>query len=419
MNQHQKSHINPFIGKSSNLRLEEIVWKNHSYNPVISLQTLDELLERDNQREEDGFERKIKLGKIVKPSENGSNEIVIVPTTIETKFYHDNSVTNEDEMVGGTGTEEEGTILGEQRNQPDGEEGDGMGPGNGEEKGHDLNSDAYNLGKVLTNHFNLPNLQQKGIKKSLTQYSYDLTDLNKGFGQLIDKKQTLKRVIKTNILLGNISINKEPDLSKLINSPQDTIYKILSREKSYETEALVFFVRDYSGSMQGAASEAVLTQHLFLYSWLMYQYNKKVKTKFILHDTEAKEVHDFNTYYRSNVAGGTQIHPAFNLVNTLIENEQLHLSNNIYVFYGSDGDDWKDNNNTLIKELKKLAGFVNRIGILVARNASSSLPTTLETNIEESNILSELRDKLKLSRVNANDFTEEQIIDSIKFFLTV
>ena len=62
---------------------------------------------------------------------------------------------------------------------------------------------------------------------------------------------------------------------------------------------------------------------------------------------------------------------------------------------------------------------INRIGILVARNASSSLPTTLETNLEESNILSELRDKLKLSRVNANEFNEEQIIDSIKFFLTV
>jgi hypothetical protein len=419
MKPNRKNYINPLSGEKSFLRLEEVVLNNFSNVPNASLQTLDELLERDNQREADGFERKIKLGKIVKPSENGSNEIIIVPTTVETKFHHDNSISNEDELVGGTGSEDEGTILGEKRNKSNEEEGEGMGPGNGEETGHDLNSDAYNLGKVLTTHFNLPNLQQKGIKKSLTQYSYDLTDLNKGFGQLIDKKQTLKRVIKTNILLGNINTNTPPDLSKIIHSPQDTIYKILSKEVSYETEALVFFVRDYSGSMQGNASEVILTQHLFLYSWLMYQYNKKVKTKFILHDTEAKEVDDFNTYYRSNVAGGTQIHPAFKLVNSIIENEQMHLSKNIYVFYGSDGDDWKDSNNTLINELKKLSNYVNRIGILIAKNASSSLPTTLETNLEESNILSELRDKLKLSRVNANEFTEEQIIDSIKFFLTV
>jgi hypothetical protein len=62
---------------------------------------------------------------------------------------------------------------------------------------------------------------------------------------------------------------------------------------------------------------------------------------------------------------------------------------------------------------------VNRIGILIAKNASNRLPTTLESTLEESNVLSELRDKLKLSRVNANEFTEEQIIDTIKFFLTV
>ena len=418
MKLNRKKHITPLNGGKSIIRLEEALTQK-LYNPGISLQTLDELLERDNQREMDGFERKIRLGKIVKPSETGSNEIVIVPTTVETKFYHDNSITNEDEVVGGSGNEEEGTILGEQSNDPNGENGDGTGPGNSQEKGHDLNSDAYNLGKILTNHFNLPNLQQKGIKKSLTQYSYDLTDLNKGFGQIIDKKQTLKKVIKTNILLGNLSANVKPDLSNLIHSPQDNIYKILSKEVTYETEALVFFVRDYSGSMRGGASEAVLTQHLFLYSWLMYQYNKRVQKRFILHDTEAKEVADFNTYYRSNVAGGTQIHPAFKLVNTIIENEQLHLSKNIYVFYGSDGDDWKDNNNTLIKELKTLSNYANRIGILVAKNSNNSLSTSLENSLEESNILSELRDKLKLIRVNANDYTEDQIIESIKFFLTV
>ena len=99
----------------------------------------------------------------------------------------------------------------------------------------------------------------------------------------------------------------------MIHSPQDTVYKILSREISYETEAIVFFVRDYSGSMQGSPSEAVLTQHLFLYSWLMYHYDKRVKTRFILHDTQAIEAEDFSTYYRSNVAGGTKIFPGMHV----------------------------------------------------------------------------------------------------------
>lgn len=419
MKEGRKKNIDRLNGKDSYLRLEELFLYNSSESSYVSLQTLDELMARDNQREEDGFERKIKLGKIVRPSKNGSDEIIIVPSTIETKFYHDNAPNNEEEEFGGTGTEEEGTVIGEKSNNPKNEEGTGQGPGDGAEKGHDLNSDAYNLGKVLTEYFNLPRLKKKGMKKSLSQYNYELTDLNKGFGQLIDKKQTLKRIIKTNILLNNIPDKTKPDLSSFIHSPQDTVYKILSREISYETEAIVFFVRDYSGSMQGSPSEAVLTQHLFLYSWLMYQYDKKVKTRFILHDTQAIEVEDFNTYYRSNVAGGTKIFPAFELVNSIIENEQLHLSKNIYVFYGSDGDDWKDNKNNLVGEIKKLSKYANRIGIFVARNSGNDNPTSLESTIEESNILSELHDTLKITQINSRNFTENQIIESIKLFLTV
>lgn len=419
MKEGRKKNIDRLNGKDSYLRLEELFLYNSSEASYVSLQTLDELMARDNQREEDGFERKIKLGKIVRPSKNGSDEIIIVPSTIETKFYHDNAPNNEEEEFGGTGTEEEGTVIGEKSNNPKNEEGTGQGPGDGAEKGHDLNSDAYNLGKVLTEYFNLPRLKKKGMKKSLSQYNYELTDLNKGFGQLIDKKQTLKRIIKTNILLNNIPDKTKPDLSSFIHSPQDTVYKILSREISYETEAIVFFVRDYSGSMQGSPSEAVLTQHLFLYSWLMYQYDKKVKTRFILHDTQAIEVEDFNTYYRSNVAGGTKIFPAFELVNSIIKNEQLHLSKNIYVFYGSDGDDWKDNKNNLVGEIKKLSKYANRIGIFVARNSGNDNPTSLESTIEESNILSELHDTLKITQINSRNFTENQIIESIKLFLTV
>ena len=419
MKEGRKKNIDRLDGDKSYLRIEELFLYNSSESSYVSLQTLDELMARDNQREEDGFERKIKLGKIIKPSKNGSDEIIIVPSTIETKFYHDNAPSSEEEEFGGTGTEEEGTVIGEKSNKTENEDGSGEGPGDGGEKGHDLNSDAYNLGKVLTEYFNLPRLKKKGMKKSISQYNYELTDTNKGFGQLIDKKQTIKRIIKTNILLDNIPDKTKPDLSSLIHSPQDTIYKILSREISYETEAIVFFVRDYSGSMQGSPSEAVLAQHLFLYSWLMYHYDKRVKTRFILHDTQAIEVEDFNTYYRSNVAGGTKIFPAFELVNTIIENEQLHLSKNIYVFYGSDGDDWKDNKNNLVGEIKRLSKYANRIGIFVARNSGNDNPTSLESTIEESNILSELHDTLKITQINSRDFTENQIIESIKLFLTV
>ncbi len=54
-----------------------------------TVQSLDYLLERDKQREKDGFPRKIRVGKMVKPSQDGEDKIVIVPTTVEEKLFHD------------------------------------------------------------------------------------------------------------------------------------------------------------------------------------------------------------------------------------------------------------------------------------------------------------------------------------------
>ena len=59
------------------------------------------------------------------------------------------------------------------------------------------------------------------------------------------------------------------------------IYRILSKEKDYESQAVVFFVRDYSGSMGGKPTELVVNQHVLIYSWLIYQYQNQVETSVI------------------------------------------------------------------------------------------------------------------------------------------
>ncbi len=49
------------------------------------------------------------------------------------------------------------------------------------------------LGEYLTEKFELPNLKDRGTRRSLTKYTYDITDKNRGFGQVLDKKATLKK----------------------------------------------------------------------------------------------------------------------------------------------------------------------------------------------------------------------------------
>ena len=384
--------------------------------------TLDELLERDRRREEDGFKRKIRIGRIVKPGSGGKDKIIIVPTTVEEKFVHDeinlDQEPGEGEPTGGTGEGEEGDIIGEQPVRPEegeGEgEGSGEGPGEGEAGEHEIESNAYELGKVLSQDFALPNLQDKGKKRTLARYVYDLTDKNRGVGQILDKKATLKKIVETNIILGNIPDVSNIDTTKFIISPQDMIYRILSREKDFESQALIFFLRDYSGSIGGKVTQTVVSQHVMLYSWLLYQYEKQVETRFILHDTEAKEVSDFYKYYSYKVAGGTKVFTAFKMVNDIVERENLARDYNIYVFHGTDGDDWDKEGKQTIAEIEKMLNYVSRICIsIVEHTYVGSNQTEVEKYLKSSGILTKQSNLIKLDVMDENA-DDSRIIQGIK-----
>jgi uncharacterized protein len=57
----------------------------------LHLKSLDELLDRDKQREKDGFPRKIRVGQLIKPGKGKQDKVVVVPTTVEEKLLHDNT----------------------------------------------------------------------------------------------------------------------------------------------------------------------------------------------------------------------------------------------------------------------------------------------------------------------------------------
>lgn len=387
--------------------------KNISATPVSALASMDELLDRDRQREKDGFPRKIRVGRLIKPGKIDGGSIIIVPTTVEEKFMHDSAMNYTDSgESSGTGQGEEGEIIGEQPIRP--EQGEGNGAGEGDEASHDIQSTAYDLGRILTEKFELPNLKDRGTRRSLTRYTYDITDKNRGFGQVLDKKATLKKVLQTNFGLGRISDVNTLDTTDMIVSPKDKIYRILSQEKDYESQAMVFFVRDYSGSMEGKCTELVVAQHVLIYSWLLYQYSKRVETRFILHDTSAREVPDFYTYYNSRVAGGTQVAAAYNLVNRIVEEENLAQEYNIYVFHGTDGDDWDTTGEKTIPELKKILEYASRMGItIVSHNYAGNEKTEVQTYLENSGLLTAKSDLLRMDTMT-EDADEARLIEGIR-----
>jgi uncharacterized sporulation protein YeaH/YhbH (DUF444 family) len=376
------------------------------------IRSIDELLAKDKQRKADGFPPKVRVGRMVKPGRGGTDKVVVVPTATEEKFMHDPSFTppEEDQGAGGSGDGEEGEVIGE---QPVHEaEQSGSGPGQGEGDQHELESSAYDLGKILTEQFQLPNLKDKGKKRSLTRYTYDMTDRHRGFGQILDKKATLRQIIETNIHLGNLPDLDNIDPAGFLISPSDMIYRILSREKDFESQAVVFFVRDYSGSMAGKTTELIVAQHVMIYSWLTYQYANQVESRFILHDTTAKEVPDFYTYYNSKVAGGTQVSSAYKLVNEIVKEENLAQDYNIFVFQGTDGDDWDTEGRESIPQLKTMLRYVSRMGITVAQH-SAGVPTEVEKYVKKSGLLEQAPELLRMD-VLSDDADESRLIDGIK-----
>jgi uncharacterized sporulation protein YeaH/YhbH (DUF444 family) len=384
-------------------------------SPLTSLKSLDELLERDRLREKDGFPRKIRVGRLIKPTKGGQDKVIVVPTTVEEKFFHDTTFRPPDDETasGGSGDGEEGEVIGEQPVRPS-DEGEGEGAGEGSTGPHEMESSAYDLGRILTEKFELPNLKDKGKKRSLTRYTYDLSDRHKGFGQLLDKKATLKKILETNIHLGNVPDVSRIETGRFLISPSDMIYRILSREKDYESQAVVFFLRDYSGSMQGKPTELVVAQHVLIYSWLLYQYENQVESRFILHDTEAKEVQDFYTYYNSKVAGGTRVASAFKLVNDIVEQENLVADYNIYVFHGTDGDDWDTGGREALPEIEKMLTYVNRVGVSVVRSGAPHVrKTQMETYLTDSELLESHQSVIRMDVMNPES-DETRLIDGIK-----
>ncbi|MBN2010720.1 DUF444 family protein [candidate division KSB1 bacterium] len=379
----------------------------------MCMRSIDELLDKDKQREEDGFPRKIRVGRLVKPRRGGKDKVVVVPTTVEEKFLHDSVKAPDDESSsGGAGDGEEGEVIGEQpMHSPDGA---GTGAGQGSEGPHEMESNAYDLGKVLTEKFELPNLQNKGKKRAISRYTYEMTDKHRGFGQLLDKKATLRQIVETNISLGRIPDVGNIDPTQFLVAPRDKVYRILSKEKDFESQALVFFMRDYSGSMSGKPTDLIVSQHVMIYSWLLYQYDKQVESRFILHDTEANEVPDFYTYYNSKVAGGTKVASAFRLVNEIVEKDNLAKDYNIYVFHGTDGDDWDTDGKETIPEIKKMLYYTNRVGITIAEQSyGTGYSSEVERYLKKSGLLIDMYDYIRLDIVN-QDADEPRLIEGIK-----
>jgi uncharacterized protein len=166
--------------------------------------------------------------------------------------------------------------------------------------------------------------------------------------------------------------------------------------------------------MSGKPTELVVSQHVMIYSWIMFQYSGQVESRFVLHDTEAKEVEDFYTYYNSRVAGGTKVVSGYKMVNDIVEKENLAQDYNIYVFHGTDGDDWDTEGKEALPELEKMMGYASRIGVTIAENSYGTPGNTeVEKYLKKSGLLEKKKNLIRMD-VMKETADEPRIIEGIK-----
>jgi sporulation protein YhbH len=240
-------------------------------------------------------------------------------------------------------------------------DGDKPGDETGEEY-YDVEISLEELAAYLFDSLNLPDLEKKRFTNIIGEKMKRRGYRNQGIRPRLDKKETLKKKLKRkNEAIRTGTYNEEED-ERFPFHESDLRYKFITETPKENSNAVIFFMMDVSGSM-GAQKKFIARSFFFLlYQFLRYKYDK-IEVVFIAHTTEAKEVSEEEFFSRGQ-SGGTFISSAPELA-VEIMNKRYHPSSwNIYAFHGSDGDNWTEDNvkaldfTQRLKDKSQMYGFI-------------------------------------------------------------
>ena len=137
--------------------------------------------------------------------------------------------------------------------------------------------------------------------------------------------------------------------------------------------------------------------YFLLYHFIRSKY-QNTEVVFISHDSEAREVSEEQFFSRGS-SGGTLVSTGINEVLRVIES-RFHPNNwNIYTFQCSDGDNWPDDTDNVMRAMEKLKSICQLVGYCeIEPNADRHSAWSSEYKL--SNIYLPLIDsKFKLSNI--------------------
>lgn len=204
----------------------------------------------------------------------------------------------------------------------------------------------------LWEEMRLPDLRPKHTARidehELTREGWD----KHGPRAMLDRRRTIKEAIKRR----SIQHNPVPFVN------DDLRFHQLMQRPRPATDAVVFFALDVSASMTFSERSLAKSFFFFALQGIRRQYTK-VEIRFIAHTTHAWEFSE-QDFFQVSGTGGTGASAAFDLVLQLIESQFPMTNYNLYLFYGSDGENFAEDRAAATASLSKLASMLNAIGYI-------------------------------------------------------
>jgi len=209
------------------------------------------------------------------------------------------------------------------------------------------------LAGLMAEELALPKIEPRG-KRNITAQKEKYNGIaSSGPEPLRHFKRTFRQALRRQLISGTY----EPADPKVWPVKEDKRYRSWKTTTEWDSNAVVIYMMDVSGSMGDESKELVRLLSFWIDTWLTSQY-RGVERRFIVHDAAAREV-DPETFFHTRESGGTRISSAYELCLKLVRESFPPAEYNIYPFHFTDGDNFSDDDERALQLLVEIVAAAN------------------------------------------------------------
>ncbi|HEU5140837.1 MAG TPA: sporulation protein YhbH [Bacillales bacterium] len=283
---------------------------------------------------------------------SNGRKTIRVPVRSMEQYHFRYQTENQDQVGQGDGNSKEGQKLG---NAPSNKQ---KNPGKGQGAGDQPGSDYYDaeitiddLGDLIFDDLQLPYLKPKQNPEMTTE-EMEFNDIRKkGIMGNLDKRRTILESMKRNLRNGTVAFSINED---------DLRFKSWQEKAKPQSAAVVVAMMDTSGSMGTFEKYIARSFYFWMVRFLQTKY-EKVQVVFIAHTTTAKVVNE-EAFFTKGESGGTCCSSAYQLALEVLEQKFPEGLYNRYAFHFSDGDNFPNDNERSLNNMKQLVQSCNMVG---------------------------------------------------------